>query len=101
MILGQHFLHFLLFTTNTIYLSRVQGTRAYISLYNPVLYNEMQVVVPSCHTQLVECWGWIKKSHSPRKEAALESGGTTADACVLLARRQQGEQAVAGMGIVF
>ncbi len=40
-------------------------------------------------------------SSSLRKEAALESGGTTADTSVSLARWQLGEQAVAGVGIVF
>ncbi len=39
--------------------------------------------------------------HSLRKEAALEFGGTRADTSVLLARRRQGEQAVAMVGIVF
>ncbi len=28
---------------------------------------------------MVECGGWIEKSHSLRKAAALESGDTTAD----------------------
>ncbi len=40
-------------------------------------------------------------SHSVRKEAALDSGGTITDTSVSLARRQQGEQAVAVVGIVF
>ncbi len=50
---------------------------------------------------MVECGGWVEDSRSLRKEAALESGGMAVDTSVSLARRQQGEQAVAGMGIVF
>ncbi len=45
--------------------------------------------------------GKFEKSHSLKKEAALESGGTAADTSVLLARWQQGKQAVAGMVVVF
>ncbi len=36
--------------------------------------------------------GWVEKSHSLRKEAALESGGMTANTSVSLARQQQSEQ---------
>ncbi len=45
--------------------------------------------------------GWVEKSHSLRKEAAVWSAGTAEDTSVSLARGQQSEQAVAGMGIVF
>lgn len=34
-------------------------------------------------------------------KAALSSGGTAPDTCVSSARRQQGEQAVAWVGVVF
>ncbi len=50
---------------------------------------------------MVECGGWIEKSPSLKEEAAFESGGTTADTSALLARRQQDEQAVGGVGIVL
>ncbi len=79
----------------------------YLSLYNTGLYNEMQAVVPPCYTQkqiimiTVDCGGWVEESHSLRKEAALESGGTTVDTSVSLAKRQQGEQAAAGVCVVF
>ena len=48
-----------------------------------------------------ECRGWIKKSRSLREEAALQSGGTAANTSVSFVRRQQGEQAVAVVGLVF
>lgn len=38
---------------------------------------------------------------SDHHESALQSGGTAEGTSVLLARRQQGEQAVAGVGFVF
>ncbi len=48
-----------------------------------------------------KCRGWVKKSHSLRGKAALQSGGTAVDTSVALARQQQGEQAVAGVDFVF
>lgn len=43
---------------------------------------------------MLECreWGGVEESHSLRKEV---------DTPVLIARQQQGEQTVAGAGIVF
>lgn len=50
---------------------------------------------------IVECGGWTEEPHSLRKEAALQSGGTAADAPVLLARRQEGQRTAVGTDIVF
>lgn len=44
---------------------------------------------------------WEDESHSLTEEAALYSAVTAADTCVSFARRQQGEQAVAGLGVVL
>ena len=45
--------------------------------------------------------GWVQESHSLRNEAALQSGGTTADTSVSFARWQQGKQTVAEVDVVF
>ena len=46
-----------------------------------------------------KCWGWVQESH--RQEAALQSGGATADTSVSFARWQQGEQTVGGVAVVL
>ena len=50
---------------------------------------------------MAECGGWTEESHGLRKEAVLISFGAAVDTSVSLARQQQGERPVAGVGIVF
>ena len=49
---------------------------------------------------VVKCWGWVQETHGLRKEAAWWSGGATADTSESLVRHQQGEETVAGVGVV-
>ena len=77
---------------------KVQGSFIYRS--------RTQCSASTCNTHNENCslgcsGGWNEPSHSLRQEAALWSGGTAADTSVSLARWQQGEQTVAGMGAVF
>lgn len=42
----------------------------------------------------------VRESHNLRKETAMYSGDVVADSCVFVARKQQGEETVAGAGLV-